>query len=57
MVKDVREVDDAARLRYNAGTVSQRPRPNRDEALRSREGIPTGSETMSSVAFTCVAAP
>ena len=25
-----------------------RPRPSRDEALHSREGIPTGSETMSS---------
>jgi hypothetical protein len=41
-------MDGATYSRYNAGAGHPRPLPSRAEALHSREGIPTGSEIMSS---------
>jgi hypothetical protein len=50
-----RRLDAANAPRIIVASTTQRPRPSRDEARHSREGIPTGSETMSNVAFPGVA--
>ncbi len=49
------KIDAATHDGNNACINYPTPSPQLREAIHSREGIPDGSETMSSVAFPCVA--
>ena len=51
MAKEARKVDEAARLWYNSAIGFPSASAHGREAFHSREGLPTGSETMSSVTF------